>query len=73
MTNADAHIEKHHTSAIATLCDELKFSAQEVGAVYKEEFDRLAAEARISTFLDVLAMSHTRSILRRARSRVTSS
>ena len=72
MTNVDAQGDKHHANAVATLCDELKCSAQEVGTVYQQEFDRLAAQAHISTFLDVLAMSNTRSILRQARSRVIS-
>jgi hypothetical protein len=73
MENAEAHRDKHHASEIERLCDELEFSEQEVAPIYKAEFDRLATEARIVAFLDILAMSNTRSILRRARSRVISS
>jgi hypothetical protein len=72
MTTLAAHPDKNHVSAITSLCSELEFSTQEVAAVYKQEFDRLAAEARIPNFLDVLAMRSTRSILRRVRSRVIS-
>lgn len=73
MTDTKAHPDERHRTAIARLSDELKISAQQVGAVYAEEFDRLAGGARISTFLDILALNNTRSKLRQAHRRVASS
>jgi hypothetical protein len=64
MTESVSSLEKDHTRAITTLADKLKVPVHEVGEIYKEEFDRLAAGARIPTYLVVLAMSHTQSILR---------
>ena len=64
MTESTSHLETDHLGAIATLSNELKVPAQEVGAIYKNQFDRLAVQARITNYLVVLAMRNTRSILR---------
>ena len=62
--NAVPSFGKDSATQIAELSDRLKISAQEVGEIYRREFDRLAAEARIPAFLEILAMSITRSTLR---------
>ena len=64
MTESVSSLEKDHVRAIATLSEKLRVPAYEVGEVYRKEFDRLAVGARIPTYLIVLAMSHTQSILR---------
>jgi len=43
----------------------------EIGKIYETEFDRLARGARIPTYLGVLALSNTRSILREGGRRAT--
>jgi hypothetical protein len=64
MTESVSRLQNDHVRAIATLSDKLHVPMHEVGEIYKKEFDRLAQGARIPTFLVVLAMSNTRSILR---------
>ena len=56
--------EKEHGQAIAALSAKLGVSAHDVAAIFRCELDRLAAGARITNFLIVLALSKTRSILR---------
>jgi hypothetical protein len=56
--------EKEHVQAIAALSDKLGVHMHDVAEVYRSELDRLAAGARITNFLIVLALSRTRSILR---------
>jgi hypothetical protein len=65
MTESVSPLQNDHARAIATLSDKLHVPLHEVGEIYQKEFDRLAERARIPTFLVVLAMSNTRSILRR--------
>lgn len=57
-------IEMEHAQAIATLSEHLGVPMRDVTPVYKEEFARLAAKARVTTYLIVLALRRTRSILR---------
>ena len=64
MTESAPHLKADDFSAIATLSNELKIPVSEVGVIYKNQFDRLAVQARITNFLVVLAMRNTRSILR---------
>jgi len=64
MTESASRLEHEQARAIATLSDKLHVPVHEVGEIYKKEFARLAKRARIPTFLVVLAMSNTRSILR---------
>ena len=64
MTESFSRLESDHVRVIASLSDKLKIPEHEVDAIYKREFDRLALQARIPTFLVVLAMRNTRSILR---------
>lgn len=56
--------DKEHLHAITALSDKLGVSATDVAAVFKSELARLAAGARITNFLIVLALSRTRTILR---------
>jgi hypothetical protein len=56
--------DKEHGQAIAALSAKLGVSAREVAAVFRSELERLAAGARITNFLIVLALSRTRTILR---------
>lgn len=62
--------DKDRAKTIRTLSDQLQASVHEVGEIYRLEFDRLARGARIPTYLSVLAMSHTRAILREGRRRL---
>jgi uncharacterized protein (DUF2126 family) len=64
MTESFSRLESDHVRVIASLSDKLKIPVHEVDEIYKREFDRLALQARIPTFLVVLAMRNTRSILR---------
>lgn len=54
-----------HVKNIATLSEKLAIPVHEVRVIYQSTFDQLAAAARIPTYLSVLAMNGTRSILRR--------
>jgi hypothetical protein len=69
MTESVSKFEGDHATAIATLSEKLKIPKDEVVEIYRKEFDRLAVHARIPTFLVVLAMRNTRSILRAGRAR----
>jgi len=69
MAESASHLQTDHLGAIATLADELKVPVQEVGAIFKSQFDRLAVQARITNYLVVLAMRNTRSILREGERR----
>ena len=50
--------------AIQALSEQLDVPEVKVLEVYRTEYRRLSAESRISTFVSVLAMRNTRSILR---------
>jgi hypothetical protein len=52
--------------AIQALSEKLKVPELKVIEVYRTEFKRLAAQSRIETYLGVLAMRNTKSILRNA-------
>jgi len=54
--------------AIQALSEQLHVPELKVLEVYKTEYSRLSAQSRISTFVSVLAMRNTRSILREAGS-----
>jgi hypothetical protein len=64
-------MEREHTQAIAALSGKWGVSMKDVGDVYKAEFDRLAAGARVTNFLTVLALNGTRSILQARRAKST--
>ncbi|MGC2030153.1 MAG: DUF3562 domain-containing protein [Steroidobacteraceae bacterium] len=49
---------------IAALAKQFSVSAQKVGPIYREERRRLESGARIQSFLNVLAIGRTRTILR---------
>jgi len=54
--------------AIAALSERLSVPLQQVEEVYQREFSKLAAQARVQSFLGILALRQTRAILReRAR------
>jgi hypothetical protein len=55
--------EKEHVQAIAALSEKLGVGMKDVAKVYRAEFDKLAAGARVTNFLIVLALNRTRSIL----------
>ena len=50
--------------AVAGLSEELHVPVSEVRAIYRQQLNRLAAGARIQSFLGVLATRNTRSFLR---------
>jgi uncharacterized protein (DUF2126 family) len=52
--------------AIQALSEKLNVPELKVLEVYKTEYRRLSAESRIETFVSVLALRNTRSILRDA-------
>jgi hypothetical protein len=54
--------------AIAALSERLTVPLQHVQEIYQQEFSKLAAQARVQSFLGILALRQTRAILReRAR------
>jgi hypothetical protein len=55
-----------HVGVIARLSRELQVPLQEVREIYGAQLERLAADARIQSFLGVLATRNTRDILRAA-------
>lgn len=55
-----------HGGVIAGLSHELDVPLHEVREIYREQLERLAADARIQSFRGVLAMCNTRDILRAA-------
>jgi uncharacterized protein DUF3562 len=63
LTDTNLPPEDEHVQAIAALSEKLGVGLKEVAKVYKEEFDKLAARARVPNFLSVLALNRTRSIL----------
>jgi hypothetical protein len=71
MTESAFPPDEDRARTIKALSDKLQVPMQEVGEIYGREFDRLARGARIPTFLSVLAMSNTRSILREGGKRAT--
>ena len=70
LTETALPADQEHAQAIAALSDKLGVGAHEVTAVFRSELDRLAAGARITNFLIVLALSKTRSVLRARTGRV---
>jgi len=65
---ADAEEIEKDDAAIQALSEKLQVPALKVIEVYRTEFKRLAAQSRIDTYLGVLALRNTKSILREARS-----
>ena len=63
LTDIDLPLEEEHVQAIAALSEKLGVGVKEVEQVYQEEFEKLAARARVPNFLSVLALNRTRSIL----------
>ena len=49
--------------AITHLSEKTEVPVQEIEAIYSQEVDRLAADARIKTFVGILALGRTRTIL----------
>ena len=62
-------MERSDARAIVALSGKWCVSMNDLANVYKTEFDRLAAGARVTEFLIVLALNRTRSILRARRAR----
>jgi hypothetical protein len=62
-TDIDLPLEDEHVQAIAALSEKLGVGVKEVAKVYKQEFEKLAARARVPNFLSVLALNRARSIL----------
>ena len=50
--------------AIVALSEQLTVPLQQVQQLYQQEFSKLAAQARVHSFLGILALRQTRSILR---------
>jgi len=55
-----------HGRVMSRLAHELHIPLHEVQGIYRAQFERLGADARIERFLGVLAMRNTRDILRAA-------
>lgn len=60
---SDVEIE-NDDRAIQALSEKLKVPPLKVIEVYRTEFKRLAAQSRIATYLGVLALQRTKTILR---------
>ena len=71
MTESALPADKGHAKTIRALSEKLQVPVYEIGKIYETEFDRLARGARIPTYLGVLALSNTRSILREGGRRAT--
>ena len=71
MTETITRPGEAHLRNIAALAVQLRIPARDVGAIYQRQYKQLAAMARISTYIGVLAMSSTRSILRQQSKRAT--
>lgn len=63
----DPRVSGTHLAVIDTLAKELQLPVDEVTGVYFDEISRLEAEARIRTFVPVLAVNRVRNELRRRR------
>lgn len=63
LTETELPPEKEHVQAIAALSEKLGVDMKDVAKVYRAEFEKLAAGARVTNFLIVLALNRTRSIL----------
>ncbi len=61
--------DSHDAKAFTALSEKLRVSANDVVKVYEEEFTRLQAQARVKTYVGVLAMSNTKNILHKTASR----
>ena len=70
LTETSLPSDKEHVQAITALSDKLGVSTNDVATVFRSELDRLAAGARITNFLIVLALSKTRTILRARTGRI---
>ncbi len=64
MIDVIADLTEDQRRAIATLCQKLTLAEDEVSGVFRQEFARLAAHASVPTYLCVLAMNNTKSLLR---------
>ncbi len=72
LSETELPLEKEHVQAIQALSEKLGVGMKDVAKVYKAEFEKLAAGARVTNFLIVLALNRTRSILGSAhRGRLT--
>jgi hypothetical protein len=63
MTEPVLPLEAEQVRAIAMISDKLQLPVDEVGEIYRKEFERLAVQARIPNFLIVLATRNAQSIL----------
>lgn len=57
-------VRTEHGPEVSALSRRLRIPMNDVGAIYAEELLRLAADARIKTFLNVLALRNTKGLLR---------
>lgn len=57
------------SQTISHLSQTTKIPVREIEAIYSDEVNRLAAEARIKTFVGVLAIARTRTILHEHKQR----
>ena len=64
MTEPVSPLDADQVTAIAMISEKLKLPFGEVREIYRKEFERLAVQARIPTFLTVLTMRNVRTILR---------
>lgn len=62
-----------HLAVVDALAKELQLPVETVAGAYFEEISRLEADARIKTFVSVLAVGNVRSALRRAAASSTAS
>jgi hypothetical protein len=62
--SSEVDTRTEHQTAIVALANELHVPICEVSKIYSERLEQLASSARIRSYLTVLAMRHTRSILR---------
>ena len=69
MNESMSSADTHDARALAALSKKLDVSATDVVKVYQDELTRLHAQARVKTYVGVLAMSNTKAILHKTASR----
>jgi Protein of unknown function (DUF3562) len=65
MNESMSGAENFDADAVAALSEKLHVSASDVVEIYRDEFTRLNTQARVKTYVGVLAMSNTKNILRK--------
>jgi hypothetical protein len=69
LNESPSDADAYDPSAVAALSEKLHIPTDDVVEVYRHEFTRLHAQARVKTYVGVLALSNTKNILYKTTSR----